>query len=292
MKMITKLIGFYLNVLAKIAPRRAAKLGFTLFCHPFRGKITDRQKKFLQTAEQFTFSYEGETIQAYKWGHGPKNILLLHGWQSHTYRWKSYVELLSKEEYTIYSMDAPGHGLSTGSFLTVPFYSGAVQKMTSRIGKPHTVIGHSLGSFTSLYTFHHHAEITPDRLVSLASPGEAKEFFDFYLAKLGLTKKCMKLIENRFEDLVKQAPTYFSAPRFASSITIPGLIIHDEEDVETAVENSKLIHQSWKNSKLILTKGKGHNLKSSEVIQQVVDFINDHAIEHDQHNSLQKLNSN
>ena len=292
MKMITKLIGLYLNILALIAPKKAGMVGFKLFCYPFRGKITERHHQFFKTANRFTIEHENETIQVYKWGNGVKNILLLHGWQSHTYRWKSYVELLDKNEYTIYSIDAPGHGQSTGRFMTVPVYSGVVQKLILTIGSLHAVVGHSLGGFVALYTFHNYPVMAPGKLVSLASPGKATEFFDFYKMKLGLSEKCVKLIVNRFEEIVKKSPSYFSASDFANSITFQGLIIHDEEDDETPVEGSKAIHQSWKNSILVLTKGKGHNLKSSEVIHGVIDFINQPNNDETVKESLQKISLN
>lgn len=33
------------------------------------------------------------------------------------------------------------------------------------------------------------------------------------------------------------------------------------------------VHRQWTNSKLLITKGYGHNLKSAEVLKEVVQFI-------------------
>jgi pimeloyl-ACP methyl ester carboxylesterase len=191
--LISKLIGFYLNVMALVAPRKAAKAGFELFCYPFRSKLTPRQHEFFQTAQRFTIDLNTEKVQVYRWGTGSKNILLLHGWQSHTYRWKSYVETFDKKSYTIYALDAPGHGLSTGKFMTVPLYSEAVKLLLTQVGKIHAVVAHSLGSFTAIYTFYERPDMAPEKLVSLSSPGEANEFFDFYKTKLGLTERMLNL---------------------------------------------------------------------------------------------------
>ena len=114
--LLMKLLGRYLNLLAMIAPEQAGRFGLALFCRPFRGKITARQRQFLESGNHFTFSHEKETIAGYSWGSGAKKILLLHGWQSHTYRWKIYVEQLVDQGYTVFAFDAPGHGLSTGTF--------------------------------------------------------------------------------------------------------------------------------------------------------------------------------
>ncbi|QHT69937.1 hypothetical protein GXP67_26470 [Rhodocytophaga rosea] len=120
----------------------------------------------------------------------------------------------------------------------------------------------------------------PDKLIATACPGEAQEFFNFYQKQLGLNARTMNLTVKQFEKEVQHLPAYFSAPTFTKNLTIPGLLIHDEEDQETLVENAISIHQSWKNSKLILTKGKGHNLKSDEVVNHVIDFIaQEHVLE-------------
>lgn len=271
--LISKLLGFYLNVLAWVAPRFAGRKSFELFCYPFRGKLTDKHKEFLFSGEAFQVSYGAQVVQAYRWGNGARNLLFLHGWQSHTFRWKAFIDTLDKNEYSIYSIDAPSHGLSPGNFMTVPLYSEAVQHTINHIGKIDTVICHSLGGFTALYTFHQMPHLAPGKLIALAPPGEATEFFTFYSKQLSLSERSLRLTTEHFIKVIGKAPAYFSAPAFAGSLNMAGLLIHDEEDDETSVENSKAIHRAWPNSKLIVTKGKGHNLKSHEVVRDVVDFI-------------------
>lgn len=273
--LITKGIGLYLNTLSWIAPEKAGRLGFELFCRPFRGKINTQHKAFFNSAVRFNIMHKGERIQLYKWGQGDKKILFVHGWQSHTYRWKKYIEELDKGEFTIYSLDAPGHGLSTGKFMSLPLYSEVVEKMIRQLGVMDAVVSHSIGGFTSIYTFHQHPELAPKKLVTLASPGEVKEFFHFYKAQLGLSERALKWTLAHFKKEIGFSPDFFSAPVFAATLTSQGLLIHDEKDDETSVDNSKAIHKSWKNSTLVITKGKGHNLRSEEVVSQVVNFVKD-----------------
>lgn len=268
-----KSIGLSLNILAYISPRKAAQIGLNLFCYPFRVPLNSKQKAFLDSATQSSFEHKGVRIQTYRWGSGPRNILLVHGWQSHTYRWKRYIESFPKEEYTIYAFDAPGHGLSSGKFLSVPLYSEVIENFIGRTGKMESIVSHSIGSFSALYTFYRNPTLTSDNLVTLASPGEAQEFFDYYARSLSLSEKSSNLISNRFEDLFQRSPGYFSAPRFASSLSVPGLIIHDEDDDDTSVLHSRRIHEAWKTSRFIMTKGFGHNLRSDQVVQEVIRFL-------------------
>ncbi len=271
--------GVYMNLLARIAPSKAAEKGFLLFCKPFRIPINQKQKEFFNSAEKFTIDHEGHAIQGYKWGRGDQKILFLHGWQSHTYRWKPYVEALKDDNYTIYSIDAPGHGMSSGNFLSVPLYSELIENFIREHGPMHTIVGHSLGGFSLLYTFHKYPLLQVGQLILLAPPGEASDFISVFQKTLKLSPRAMELIIDHFANRYDVTPDYFSTKRFIKSVNVKGLIIHDEEDNEAPYHYSLPLHHAWERSRLITTKGFGHNLRSETVVQDVVDFINDARLE-------------
>lgn len=269
------MMGLYLNTLSYVAPARAGKVGFDLFCRPLRLPINQKQKEFFQSADLFTIDADGHSVQAYRWGRGSKNIVFLHGWQSHTYRWKAYIEALDKEEYTVYAFDAPGHGLSGGSFLTVPFYSQFVGVLAHRLGSLHAVIGHSIGGFTLLYTLHRLPLLPVSKAVIMASPGEVSDFFTVFRDTLGLHERTMELVTDYFVGKYNVGPDHFSTARFAPSLKMPGLIIHDEDDFDAPHHYALPLNKHWQQSRLITTKGFGHNLRSPSVVKNVVDFVNE-----------------
>jgi len=273
-KVITSLAGTYLNALSHVSPGLAASTGLKLFCRPFRAKMKDYHHQFFNTADRFSFEYDGIEIQGYRWGEGEKKILFLHGWQSHTFRWRNYIEALPKDQYTIYSIDAPGHGLSAGSFLTVPYYSGVIRQLIETIGHVHAVVGHSLGSFSMLHALYEQPALPVNRLILTAPPGEASDFVAVYQGMLQLSEKTMTLILKHFEEKFGKPISWFSTSKFAHAVSLPGLIIHDEEDEEAPFHYSKKINEQWPQSRLIATKGLGHNLKSKNVIDEIVKFIN------------------
>lgn len=274
-------MGLYLNLLAVIAPRMAARKGFALFCYPFRIPMKTYHKAFLDSAEKYTFDHNGTSIQVYKWGNGKRNILFLHGWQSHSFRWKNYIEALPKDEFTVYALDAPGHGFSDGNFLTVPFYSEVIEKFIRSVNEIDTVVGHSLGAFTTLYTFHRLPLLPVQKLVFMGTPGEAMEFIEFYKQTLRLSDRCIALILDHFKDVIEHPIEFFSISNFASSLNRPGLLIHDEEDAEALSKHSKKIHELWPKSRLILTRGLGHNLRSASVVNHVTSFVTGKSVELD-----------
>ncbi|HEY0655061.1 MAG TPA: alpha/beta hydrolase [Chryseosolibacter sp.] len=271
--LIIRLYGLYLNTLALVSPAKAAEHGFLLFCKPFRVPVNEKQKQFFNTAEKITVDHEDEKIQAYRWGTGKKKILFLHGWQSHTYRWKPYIEALKSDEFTIYSIDAPGHGLSSGSFLSVPLYSSLIENFIRDNGPFHSVVGHSLGGFSLLHTFHKYPLLQVNQLVLLAPPGEASDFISVFQKTLRLNSRTLNLVLDHFASRYEVTPDYFSTRRFIDSVNVKGLIIHDEDDDEAPYHYSIPLHKAWERSRLITTKGFGHNLRSTTVVKEVVDFI-------------------
>lgn len=271
--LVLKLIGTYLNLLAIVAPRYAGKKGFELFCRPLRAPVREHHLTFLNSAETFSLRHGKVEVKGYKWGSGPRKIILLHGWQSHTFRWKSWVEaLLARSDYSIYAVDAPGHGLSDGNFFNLPMYGDVIEDLLLVTGPVHAIIGHSMGSFATLLVFHRRP-LMVDRLVLLASPGEASEFVTQFNSVLGLSHRARHVILNHFVGIFGLTPEYFSAPAFAKSVHVPGLLIHDEGDPDAPYQHAKRIHESWKESQLITTTGLGHNLRSSGIMEKAIDFI-------------------
>ncbi len=267
-------IGFYINTLAVIAPTFAARKGFELFCWPRRIKMKPHQLEFLnQSDEKFSIDYAGKKVQAYRWGRGEKKILLLHGWQSHSYWWRYVINRLSKEEFTIYSLDAPGHGLSEGDFLNLPHYSGLIEQFIIEHKSLHAILTHSFGGFASVYTLHRLPHLLVNKLVVMAAPGEVEFFFNYYQNMLGLSKKTIKLITDYFIKTIGHPPSYFKMVDFSKSLQLQGLIIHDTEDKEAPFQTAVNMNAIWENSKLISTTGLGHNLKSKELVEEVAKFI-------------------
>ncbi len=266
-------IRVYLNTLAWVAPKKAGNKGFYLFCNPRRRPVKPHHMEFLDTAEKFTIDYAGKKVQGYKWGNGEKKLLLVHGWESHSYWWKNIVSALSKEKFTIYSIDAPGHGLSEGTYINIPHYSGLIEKMILEHEGFYAILGHSLGSFSSIYTMHRAPHLAVSKLVMMAAPGEAKEWVDFYQTFLGLSDRTMNEIGKIFVDKLGKSPDYFSLKEFAKTMTRPGLIIHDTEDKEAPYQYALAAHKNWPNSAMITTNGLGHNLKSLELIKEVEAFL-------------------
>ncbi len=272
-KLIPKFIGFYFNLLTLAAPSLGGRKGFFFFCTPFGAKIKAHQLSFLNTAEQINYPFENTTIKIYKWGSGKNRLLFLHGWQSHSFRWKNYINVLSKEDYTIYAIDAPAHGQSGGQYLNAVVYSRLLEKFVTDTGPIDTIVSHSLGSMTALYTLHRLPAFPVQKVIITGMPSEVNDFIRFYQGVLGLWNSTMNVIRSSFEREIGHLPEYFSMPVMAKELTTPCLLIHDRTDPDAPYHKVQEVHQNWKNSELMTTESLGHNLRSPAVVQAVHDFI-------------------
>lgn len=271
--LIEKSIGLYFNSLALISPKAVAKKSFALFCNPMVKPLKPYQIAFLETGKKEILIYENINIQTYKWGIGSKNVLLIHGWASNTFRWKATIEHLIKNNFTVYAFDAPAHGFSSGKMLHIILYSKIIHTFLEKYTEIDNIISHSIGGFATLYCLYLHKNNNIKKVIAMGAPGEAKDFFDYYQTKLGLSSRTMKILTNEFMKLIGYEPNYFSAPQFAKEIKAQGLIIHDKKDKDTHYKNSVRLNAGWKNSKLILTDGLGHSLKSNKIIDDIITFI-------------------
>ena len=272
-KIIEKSIGLYFNSLAIINPALAAKKGFNLFCNPMVQPLKHYQIAFLETGKNIILDYDGTKIQTYKWGNGSKKILLIHGWASHSFRWKATVENLIENDFTVYAFDAPAHGLSSGKILHLILYSKIIALFIDQHKEVEYIISHSIGGFATIYWLFQNQQNNIKKVVVMGAPGEASDFFDFYKKTLGLTDKTLKIMVAEFSKLLGYEPSYFSASTFAKQVQTQGLIIHDKEDKDTSYENSIKLNKNWENSKLMLTQGLGHSLKSKKLLDDMVQFI-------------------
>ncbi|WMN11662.1 alpha/beta hydrolase [Marivirga salinae] len=250
-QLVYQSIGFYLDTLSNFSPKKTGKLGFKLMCRPQNTGLRAHQKEFLSTSTQSDYNFNGNRIRIYQWGSGPKKILFVHGWQSHSFRWKKYIESLPKDEFTLIAYDAPGHGQSGGNQFTVPLNAFLIDELVSHFNGFDTIVAHSIGSMSVFYALAYYQIKDVKRVVSLAAPNKAEEFFNFFGNILKLKSQTMNQIANEFQMQVRHKIDDISLPQFASKVDVPGIIIHDENDKETPFENALKLKAKWKNSKLI-----------------------------------------
>lgn len=273
-KVLPKALGAYINLLALVNPKASAKKAFQVFSKPRQGKIGPHHEDFLNPVLQPKIETEGLSIQPYRWEGTGKTILLVHGWESHSHRWKEMVLRLQKEQYNIIAFDAPGHGYSSGEYLYVPLYNNVLNTMLQTY-KPHFIIGHSIGAMTVLYNQSQTANYKASKLVILGPPDRLESILFDYKKILTLSDRSLAALDEFFMTHFNFKSAEFSSSAFAKNIRVPTLLVHDKDDKITPVTGSRAIYAALKDSKYIETEGLNHSLYDAEVNEKIIAFLSE-----------------
>ncbi len=272
-KALPKIIGTSLNTISHIAPKYASTKALDIFATPRKGRLNHWQKSFLENAEQLTLNYEDYNIHTYNWKGNKQTVLLAHGWESNTYRWKSLIIKLKEEGYNIVALDAPAHGQSSGNKFNAILYSEFINIVANHY-KPNIVIGHSVGGMATVFFQYKYQLNSIEKLVLLGAPSEFTKIFKNYVNLLNYNRKIEKGLNQLVVDKYDNEPAFFSSANFSKTIEAEGLIIHDKSDKIIDYNEAELIAKHYKNSTLKTTEGLGHSLKDESIDDLIVNFIN------------------
>lgn len=272
-KYLPKIIGAIINFISFFSSQFAAKLAIDLFSMPKKGKINPKEAEYLRSAIQENVYYEGLSIKTYNWKGSRANVLLAHGWESNSFRWKNLIEKLKDEGYNIYSIDAPAHGDSGGKLFNALLYSECMNIVVKKFNI-NTIIGHSVGGMATVFFQHKYQLETIEKLVLLGAPADFIGVFERYENIMGYNTRVSQALKNYILKHYNYLPEYFSPAIFSKEITAKGLIIHDKKDRIIPYKDGLKFKQNYANATFIATKGFGHGLKSEPVYQHITDFLN------------------
>ncbi|WP_417997607.1 alpha/beta fold hydrolase [Flavobacterium sp. LB2P6] len=269
----TKSIGFYINLLSFVFPKKASQLAYAFFSEPREGKLSKNSlPEILQEAHSETFQNKGHFFHTYTWKGNDTVILLVHGWESNASRWENILPYLKKSGSTIIAIDGPAHGLSSGKEFSIPKYAEFIHIAVEKF-KPQYLIGHSMGGKTCLYYQSVYQNDALKKMVILGSPSDFNIILNNYITLLSLNSKISKSLEDHYLNNFKLNLEQFSGKLFASKLNIKGLIAHDIDDTVVLFEEGKKIAGAWENAVFIETKGLGHSMHDAELYEKVSRFL-------------------
>jgi len=275
---VTKLIGTFINVTAVLFPRWSTEFSFTLFCRVKALGFTEKGKQFMATATTTFLEVGRHSAVLHQWGNGPKNILFLHGWMSHSQRWQTYIDRLDLNEFSVYALDAPGHGMAKGNHLNLEIYRKAVVETIEKVGVIDTLLSHSLGSLVVAYTYLFNSNLPVRRYVIMGSPSGMNAIFGYYKNLLGLSNKAVQQIEDKANSILKIPHQEIYLKNFFNKVIEPVLVLHDKTDTITPFKPIEKALQQKDTIETFFTEGLKHDLKSEEVYAKVVAYIQKESI--------------
>lgn len=272
-EIIPKFVGGILNLIGVFDGAFASKLALKLFSKPRNGQLTAHANSFLETAtSKTTLHYNNLPIQTYHWKGAKETVLLAHGWESNSGRWRHKIQRLQKEGYNIIALDGPAHGGSGSATFNAILYSEFINVVSQKF-KPTAFIGHSVGGMALVVFLKKQTYQTAEKIVLLGAPAGFKGIMKRYKEMMGYSQKISKGIDKQIELKFGHPPAYFSTADFVKNITINGLLIHDKNDPVIPYQDALDIEAQFKNAKLISTEGLGHSLKGNFVSDELIKFL-------------------
>ena len=270
---IPKIIGAFINFIGIFNTAYASKLALQLFSKPRGGQLTPNGKLFLNTATKTTLYYNDLPIQTYQWKGNKETVLLAHGWESNSNRWRYEIEQLQTEGYNVIALDGPAHGGSGSTTFNAILYSEFINIVSEKF-KPSAFIGHSVGGMALVIFLKKQTYIHAKKLVLLGAPSGFKGIMKRYKEMMGYNQNVSVGIDTYIELKFGHPPHYFSTADFAKDIHAKGLLIHDKKDRIIPYQDALDIDTQFKNAKLISTEGLGHSLKGDFVRDEIITFLN------------------
>jgi len=271
-RILPKIYGSYFNALALFSKDKVAEKAYLLFCTPRKGRILPMQVQFLEEAKKEVVTVGDMNVQTYNWDGEKETILLLHGWESNSFRWRYLIGYLKREGFRVLAFDAPAHGYSSGSLFNVIRYTECTQTIVSRYN-PDYIIGHSVGGMTAVYHQYRFPGNSLKKVISIGAPAEFSDVMKRYQEILGFNDQVLTALDAYYKKHFGFGIDDFTTAEYAKSITIPGLLIHDELDLIAPCWGSEKVHAKWISSKLIKTRGLGHSMHQEQVNEQIIDFL-------------------
>ncbi|MFM1808155.1 MAG: hypothetical protein RLZZ242_880 [Bacteroidota bacterium] len=270
---LPKLLGISFNIVALFSTSKAGILAMQTFAKVRRSQLRHGKSiPLLEQAKSETLAVSGMQIQAYHWPGKKARVLLLHGWESNTNRWRNLIEVLRSAEYELFAIDAPAHGHSTGTYHLLPDYVEAAHRMVEKHSISH-LIGHSMGGMAIMYLLYKYPDNSVNTFITLGAPADFSLIVSGYQKRVPFNAAVYRALDEQMKKLIALDIASFSSVNFAKHIRQKGLIMHDKNDQTIPYSQSIAVHNALTNAELVLTEKNGHSMHQSEVCEKISLFL-------------------
>jgi pimeloyl-ACP methyl ester carboxylesterase len=138
---------------------------------------------------------------------------------------------------------------------------------------PAAVVAHSAGGVATAYAVRQGLRI--GRAVFLAPAARGDTYAEGFAARLGLGRRIQARLRRRSEQRVGVPFSALDVAAFAGQLSVPLLVVHDEQDEEVPYRDGAELAAAWPGAQLVTTLGLGHHqiLRDAGVMGQVTSFL-------------------
>jgi pimeloyl-ACP methyl ester carboxylesterase len=249
MNSMTLIRGFNASI-GRLAPDTVAGQMRRLFMAPRVAPPRAWELPLLARAERIQLRFG---LSALRWGSGP-TVLLQHGWEGRPTQFALLIEALITAGYSVVSLDGPAHGQSPGHEANVVVFARALVEAASELPPLHGLIGHSMGGASALLATQ--LGLRTQALVTISAPGRILTMLQRFARYMGLSATAGSRFIAHVERSVGILVADLDVARY--QLTMPGLIVHAEDDPLVPVAEAAVIHQAWPGSQQLRLLSGGH----------------------------------
>ncbi|RCS25303.1 alpha/beta hydrolase [Phyllobacterium salinisoli] len=283
-------LGF--DIYGRIAPRRAGRAAFKLFCRtPARKPKSKSHAEKLARAEAKVAKarrldlaidrgmFVSHLFEPVKPAPSGRISLVVHGWGSRTADMLAIIDALLDAGERVVSIDLPGHGASPGRALHMVQAIASVDAAWRQFGPFHAMIGHSFGGAVIVNaaagTAPCYPARTPEKLVTIAAPHSMTEVFDGFGRMVGLRRDVRDAMDREVLQLACSPLSAFDTDHVLRSLKIPTLVIHARDDKEVSAKSAESKAKAGPHVTLHWADGLGHRriIASGQVAARVAQFV-------------------
>jgi len=277
------ILRFVFLTIGPILPAYAARKAMDLFMTPKRRKGASFSGVF-KRAYLLGTPYKNSRITSYMWGEKGKIVVLVHGWESSSRIYESFVIPLLNSGYRVVAIDGPAHGYSKLKQTNLFDFGDAlheVLKSLEKVGEVHALVGHSFGgsSLVNMLCRKGKPEFLK-KIVIIASPSRLDKVFTYYFNFMRLPKSIVKQFEIQLNRKFGVGLGDLRVAKWASKLQTDNiLVIHDEDDKVIPAREAEILVASGDNFTHRVTKGLGHNriMKDPEVISNILSYLQEES---------------
>lgn len=266
-----------IRYIQSISPYLAGKLAFYNYIRAIKIPIRQLESRIMNEATVNEIIINGKKIKIYSWGENKKPVLLVHGWGSRASRLYLLIKALRDENFKPITFDAPGHGDSEGNSTDIIEYFNIINFLAIEEGGFEAVIAHSLGVLYSMYALKQ--GIKTNKFIAISGVSELDYTIKNFTKQTGLNKKTHQNIRKKLEKYFKNENNIwekfsaYSEPKIDCNKI---LLMHDKDDEEVELRQSKLLFDVYKDvAKFHITEALGHIriLMNEDVVRRVITHI-------------------
>ncbi len=253
----------------RLAPGLTARVARRMLMTPRRLPTRPWEQAAINAGERFTLQ---NGLSAISWGSKGPVVLCLHGWEGRASQFACFAPRLVEIGYRVIAVDAPAHGRSPGKEANPLVFMQGLLEAGKELGPLAMVIGHSMGAGAAALAISRGLNVRA--AVLIAGPSGLRGVLQRFAGFVGLPAAARERFFSIVEEHTGAPLETVEISQLASDFRIPGLIIHDQDDVMMPFAEAQENARYWPGAKLFATKGLGHNriLRDAEVVSTVVSF--------------------